>query len=480
MMIKEIEKLSGMDRANIRFYESEGLIAPRRMDNGYRDYSEDDLQILLRIKLLRSLHISLDEIMDLKNGSKDLMDTLSNQIIRLEQEKQDVSYAKDMCHAMQEDRVSFADLDAKKYIDGINQAIKATGSTYFSVKGDEYPQVYYPWRRYLARALDIFIYGVIWSAFLAFVFHVNVLERSTPENILDTLIEFIMMLFLEPLWLRLFGTTPGKFIFGLRIENPDGGHLSYTEGLERTLGVIANGMGYNIPIYNIIRLWKSYNLCIEKEVQPWDESVSYTIKDTKWYRGVIYIAASAMMFFVMLIISSAQMLPPNKGDLTVAEFADNYNYYAKLFEIDLGDEYMSETGKWDKKKTDGSVIYIGFAEKPEYHFTTEDGYVTGVSFAIEVVNNESFITSYRHQMFLASLAFAGAQDEIRIFSKIPKRIEDQISNNLFKDYSFEEAGITFICDVEYSGYRGTQSQLLFPSNEDENYFSLKFSMNLLR
>ena len=30
MTIKEIETLSGLPRANIRYYESEGLIAPKR------------------------------------------------------------------------------------------------------------------------------------------------------------------------------------------------------------------------------------------------------------------------------------------------------------------------------------------------------------------------------------------------------------------------------------------------------------------
>ncbi len=43
MTIKEIEELSGMTRANIRFYEAEGLLAPVRGQNGYRDYAEEDL-----------------------------------------------------------------------------------------------------------------------------------------------------------------------------------------------------------------------------------------------------------------------------------------------------------------------------------------------------------------------------------------------------------------------------------------------------
>ena len=42
MTTKEIETLSGLPRANIRYYESEGLIAPKRAENGYREYSQAD------------------------------------------------------------------------------------------------------------------------------------------------------------------------------------------------------------------------------------------------------------------------------------------------------------------------------------------------------------------------------------------------------------------------------------------------------
>ena len=55
MTIKEIETLSGLPRANIRYYEPEGLIAPKRVENGYREYSQADAEVLLRVKLLRAL-----------------------------------------------------------------------------------------------------------------------------------------------------------------------------------------------------------------------------------------------------------------------------------------------------------------------------------------------------------------------------------------------------------------------------------------
>ena len=51
MNIKDIEAQSGMTRANIRFYEQEGLLTPQRLDNGYRSYSEEDLATLQRIRL---------------------------------------------------------------------------------------------------------------------------------------------------------------------------------------------------------------------------------------------------------------------------------------------------------------------------------------------------------------------------------------------------------------------------------------------
>ena len=62
MTIKEMETRSGLTRANIRFYEAEGLLTPQRRPNGYRNYSEEDLAELQRIKLLRTLHLTLEEI----------------------------------------------------------------------------------------------------------------------------------------------------------------------------------------------------------------------------------------------------------------------------------------------------------------------------------------------------------------------------------------------------------------------------------
>ena len=79
MNIKEVERLSGMSRANIRFYEEKGLLAPARRENGYRDYSPQDVETLLRIRLLRSLQMPLEEIHALQTGEKTLDAALAAQ-----------------------------------------------------------------------------------------------------------------------------------------------------------------------------------------------------------------------------------------------------------------------------------------------------------------------------------------------------------------------------------------------------------------
>ncbi|GAB3255740.1 MerR family transcriptional regulator [Chitinimonas naiadis] len=63
MRIAELEKLSGLSRDTIRYYEREGLIStPRRSDNGYRDYDRHTLAELHFIHKGKWLGFSLEEM----------------------------------------------------------------------------------------------------------------------------------------------------------------------------------------------------------------------------------------------------------------------------------------------------------------------------------------------------------------------------------------------------------------------------------
>lgn len=81
--INEVEALVGITRKNIRFYESEGLLAPRRnSENGYRDYGEGDVAVLRQIKLMRKLGVSLEEIRQMQSGTHTVGDCSATKFLR--------------------------------------------------------------------------------------------------------------------------------------------------------------------------------------------------------------------------------------------------------------------------------------------------------------------------------------------------------------------------------------------------------------
>ena len=50
MKTHELEKELGISKHTIFYYEKEGIVTPQRDDNGYRSYSQEDLQKLIMVK----------------------------------------------------------------------------------------------------------------------------------------------------------------------------------------------------------------------------------------------------------------------------------------------------------------------------------------------------------------------------------------------------------------------------------------------
>ena len=62
MTIKEVEKKLNITRANIRYYEKEGLLEPKRNENEYRNFSNHDIKRLEQILLFRKCNVSIEDI----------------------------------------------------------------------------------------------------------------------------------------------------------------------------------------------------------------------------------------------------------------------------------------------------------------------------------------------------------------------------------------------------------------------------------
>lgn len=97
MKINEVEQAIGITKKNIRFYEQEGLLAPSRSANGYRDYSPEDVKSLQQIKLLRRLDVPIEEIKRLQDGRQTLGDCLERQLIVLKRRLRNLEATETFC-----------------------------------------------------------------------------------------------------------------------------------------------------------------------------------------------------------------------------------------------------------------------------------------------------------------------------------------------------------------------------------------------
>jgi DNA-binding transcriptional MerR regulator len=113
--INEVERLAGITKGNIRFYEKEGLLTPgRNSENGYRDYSQADVDWLKKIRLLRMLDVPIEEILRLRAGVLTLEDAMGRHIIQLEREQSNLAAMQAMCGQLRErhSRLDTLDVDA--------------------------------------------------------------------------------------------------------------------------------------------------------------------------------------------------------------------------------------------------------------------------------------------------------------------------------------------------------------------------------
>ncbi len=117
MKIKEVEELLSVSRANIRFYEKEGLLTPNRETNNYRDYSEENIKELKKIILFRKLGFTIEEIKKLQKGEINLKEASADNIARLESEIESLKGALNLTQKLADEQTDFDAIDENHYLE---------------------------------------------------------------------------------------------------------------------------------------------------------------------------------------------------------------------------------------------------------------------------------------------------------------------------------------------------------------------------
>lgn len=168
---------------------------------------------------------------------------------------------------------------------------------------------HHPWRRLFARTVDICTSGLVLFLLLIFAFSATMPEQAAGfakaiENpIVASVVLYLIWLPAEALLLSLFGTTPAKWLFGIRVAHPGGDLLTFSEALNRSFLVFVQGVGFGIPFVALFTQLFAYRRLTKTGTTLWDASATAVVLHKKW--GVFRALACTAAVFAVLILMSA-------------------------------------------------------------------------------------------------------------------------------------------------------------------------------
>lgn len=137
MKINEVEALAGIAKKNIRFYEEQGLLSPKRNpENGYRDYGEEEVLVLRRIRLLRKLDVPIDEIRLMLSGTHTVADGMRRHLISLERSQRNLQQAISLCQELTGQDIPISQLDTEGLLSQM-EAMEQSGTAFRDVAAQD-------------------------------------------------------------------------------------------------------------------------------------------------------------------------------------------------------------------------------------------------------------------------------------------------------------------------------------------------------
>ncbi|MCR5331435.1 MAG: RDD family protein [Lachnospiraceae bacterium] len=340
--------------------------------------------------------------------------------------------------------------------------IFSTDARAASPAGSVYP---HPFKRFLARGVDMMIYMIIVVSFIRLVFELDPVTSLTLGLLSDSSREtlnplwmytiYLLMFIIEPLVIHFTGTTPGKLIFGVRILDASGRKLSLKAAYIRSFNLLRYGYGFMIPIYTFYRYFRSFMDCQYGVVLPWDRDITLKHPDNPSFVSIgLLIPAVLLISFINGFSGIYFEMPKNKAPLTEEQFYENFAHVAHYNSI--------------------STAYF-----PDFDLTVENGIVTGVSFTVSEKDLDTIYVNY-YPMYVAFMAFAGASEDASAYSVNYSSPAKSAFNDGMKDFSFDYAGVNVTNTVSYTGYnRNIISGYLYKNAQSDTHeFTQTFEMKL--
>ena len=247
-----------------------------------------------------------------------------------------------------------------------------------------------------------------------------------------------------------------------------------------------------IPFYGLYRFYKSYQACSSGEGMPYDREQDfqyYSLVPGRWYgRAAVSVALAALISLVSTWCCYQALLPPNRGDITKAELAENINALAKRLDYALwvdedGYELAQQTMSW--REGDGPWVEQVYGEpisdEPVYTVETdENGYVTAVVRTEEGGFNgeeRSLAWLNTRKTELAAMAFTGTSGSGWQLARSPL-LRELARYDVWDGAAVNAGGFALTAALEQEGYDAGAGVLVSREGAESGWY--RFTVRLER
>ena len=174
-----------------------------------------------------------------------------------------------------------------------------------------------PWQRFFARTVDLYL-AFLLLFFLAKLLPAQAMEmlpRAMQPPFLLFVPAALCWMLMEPVFLARCGATPGKWLFGLRVQHADGTRLSFSEAFTRTWRASIQGAGLAFLPVAVFTLAFAYRRFERSGTTLWDASAcTVTHRPQKGalraHAGMLAVLAPFILQAILLLLASDQLHEP--------------------------------------------------------------------------------------------------------------------------------------------------------------------------
>lgn len=209
------------------------------------------------------------------------------------------------------------------------------------------------WVRFFARLFDmwwegIFLAGVFIVAAWACPIDFEIWIWKDPVIIfMGGIILFFFSWYLDAIVYNFFGNTPGKSLLGLKVYGAGKLSLTISQYFYRNLSVWMQGIGFGIPIINLLTMgWQERRLKKGKQTS-YDESKGYYVlaSPVSWAQKTVFAVGFLFLFFCVSLIDNTYKI--YLEDIEKSPSSQNKNQNIELDSGNYTDKIYNQSKKSD-------------------------------------------------------------------------------------------------------------------------------------